>query len=60
MKPAKIDISYVEARNRLIPEAVKYAEENTPQGIKHFEERRMIWNRLYLGRMDELARERGI
>lgn len=53
MKP---NLDYIMARNRLIPLAEKFAEEQA-KGLTHFEERRMVWNKAFLGEMDRLWRE---
>ena len=55
------DKKYVEARNKLIPFAEKYANKvagKTPSGGVKKEEWAFLWNSTFLKEMDRLAKEK--
>ena len=63
------DEDYQKERNKLIPFAEKYANEKAgkrfrfltkPLEFKNYNEWAIDWNRIFLGKMDQLARETGL
>ena len=57
------DKMYTKERNKLIPQAAKYADERleaTLSNVVDVEERSMFWNRVFLKKMASLSKEAGL
>ena len=52
-----MDEKYIEARDRLIPSAERYADEETKKNKLPKKQRDIFWNKKFHYKMDALAKE---